>query len=156
MVMMMCFWLTPRVVVNLQCVEKYSFSRRTKWNHKVTQFGWVGVGNAFSFYIKHFMNLGVRVLGPREFLLEWSVKIMYRESWEARITKDLGITYNHGGLSGLNWKPCSLTWGRGQLKCDSTRAETRFRLSAKRTSPFKSAVGVSSVDYWHPRFAHQR
>jgi len=26
------------------------------------------------------------------------------------------------------------------LKCDGTRAETRFRLSAKRTSPFKSAV----------------
>ena len=26
-----------------------------------------------------------------------------------------------------------------QLKCDGTRAETRFRLSAKRTSPFKSA-----------------
>ena len=38
--------------------------------------------------------------------------------------------------------------GRGQLKCDDTRAETRFRLSAKRTSPFKSAGGVSSVDYW--------
>ena len=30
---------------------------------------------------------------------------------------------------------------RGQLKCDGTRAETRFRLSAKRTSPFKSTVG---------------
>ena len=29
---------------------------------------------------------------------------------------------------------------RGQLKCDGTRAETRFRLSAKRTSPFKSAA----------------
>ena len=29
--------------------------------------------------------------------------------------------------------------GRGQFKCDGTRAETRFRLSAKRTSPFKSA-----------------
>ena len=28
---------------------------------------------------------------------------------------------------------------RGQLKCDGTRAETRFRLSAKRMSPFKSA-----------------
>ena len=25
------------------------------------------------------------------------------------------------------------------MKCDGTRAETRFRLSAKRTSPFKSA-----------------
>ena len=31
------------------------------------------------------------------------------------------------------------TGSRGQLKCDGTRAETRFRLSAKRTSPFKSA-----------------
>jgi len=30
---------------------------------------------------------------------------------------------------------------RSQLKCDDTRAETRFRLSVKRTSPFKSAVG---------------
>jgi len=28
---------------------------------------------------------------------------------------------------------------RGQLKCDGTRAETKFRLSAKRTNPFKSA-----------------
>jgi len=27
---------------------------------------------------------------------------------------------------------------RGQLKCDGTRAETTFRLSATRTSPFKS------------------
>jgi hypothetical protein len=26
-----------------------------------------------------------------------------------------------------------------RLKCDGTRAETRFRLSAQRTSPFKSA-----------------
>jgi hypothetical protein len=25
------------------------------------------------------------------------------------------------------------------MECDGTRAETRFRLSAKRTSPFKSA-----------------
>ena len=28
---------------------------------------------------------------------------------------------------------------RGQLKCDGTRADTRFCLSAKRRSPFKSA-----------------
>jgi hypothetical protein len=31
--------------------------------------------------------------------------------------------------------------GIGQLKCDSTRAESRFRLSAKRASTFKSAWG---------------
>jgi len=30
--------------------------------------------------------------------------------------------------------------GRLHLKCDGTRAETRFRLSAKRTSPLKSAA----------------
>jgi len=34
---------------------------------------------------------------------------------------------------------------RGQLKCDGTRAEIKFHLSAKRTSPFKSAGGGASV-----------
>ena len=34
--------------------------------------------------------------------------------------------------------------GRARLKRDGTPAETRFGLSAKRTSPFKSA-GVGSV-----------
>ena len=50
----------------------------------------------------------------------------------------------------------SQTRCRGQLKCDGTRAETRFRLSAKRTSPFKLAGAVSSVDYWQPRCVHQQ
>jgi hypothetical protein len=35
-------------------------------------------------------------------------------------------------------KSCLSKCGRGQLKCDGTRAEIRFRLSAKRASPFKS------------------
>jgi hypothetical protein len=34
---------------------------------------------------------------------------------------------------------CSYTHTRLRLKCDGTRAKTRFRLSAKRASPFKSA-----------------
>ena len=33
----------------------------------------------------------------------------------------------------------ALAFGRGQLKCDGTRAETGFRLSAKRARRFKSA-----------------
>jgi len=33
----------------------------------------------------------------------------------------------------------------GQLKCDGTRAGARFRLSAKRTSPFKLAGEGGSV-----------
>ena len=35
------------------------------------------------------------------------------------------------------WTNCKVS--RLRLKCDGTRAETRYRLSAKRTSPFKSA-----------------
>jgi hypothetical protein len=50
---------------------------------------------------------------------------------------------------------CGLSGCRLCLKCDGTRAETRFRLSAKRTSSFKSAGGVSSVDYWQASCAHQ-
>jgi hypothetical protein len=34
---------------------------------------------------------------------------------------------------------CTEALGRSQLKCDGTCAETRFHLSAKRTSPFKTA-----------------
>ena len=45
---------------------------------------------------------------------------------------------------------------REQLKCDGTRAKTIFRLSAKRTSPFKLAGDVSSIDYWQPMCARQR
>ena len=37
---------------------------------------------------------------------------------------------------------CGVKYSRLRLKCDGTRAETRFCLSAKRTNPFKSA-GVS-------------
>jgi hypothetical protein len=36
--------------------------------------------------------------------------------------------------------------GRDQLKCDGTRAETRFLLSTKRKSPYKSAgASVQSI-----------
>jgi len=52
----------------------------------------------------------------------------------------------------------AIVLGRKRLKRDDTRAEARFGLSAKRTSPFKLAGGggVSSVDCWQPRCAHQR
>jgi hypothetical protein len=56
-----------------------------------------------------------------------------------------------------------LSPNRLRLKCDGTRAVTRFRLSAKWTSPYKSVEGgwggwggVSSFDYWQPRCSHQR
>ena len=45
---------------------------------------------------------------------------------------------------------------RVNAKRDGTSAETEIGLSAKRTSPFKSAGGVSSVHYWQSRSADQR
>jgi hypothetical protein len=56
------------------------------------------------------------------------------------------------------WNSCCyllISAGRGQLKCDGTGSETRFRLSAKRTNPFQSAEGISSVRYWQPRSGHK-
>ena len=41
---------------------------------------------------------------------------------------------------------CDRQCSRMRLKCDDTRAETRFRLSANRTSPFKSSgASVQSI-----------
>ena len=78
-------------------------------------------------------------------------------SWDIRIIS----LYSNCQTWHSTWDPVPLLInrcesGRGQLKCDGTRAEIRFRLSAKRTSPFKNSGGVSSVDYWQPRCAHQR
>jgi hypothetical protein len=75
------------------------------------------------------------------------------------ISKPMMLVFNNFG------NVCSWPWqknvecivyvaGRLRLKCDVTCAETRFRLSAKRTSLFKS-TGVSSVDYWQASCAHQ-
>jgi hypothetical protein len=50
--------------------------------------------------------------------------------------KHVGVTYS---LNKLVTRHVTLCRSRLCLKCDGTRAETRFGLSAKRTSPFKSA-----------------
>jgi len=55
---------------------------------------------------------------------------------------DPGIEFRWGTRVRGNAMSGAVSIGGGsQLKCDGTRAETRFRLSAKRTSPFKSAGG---------------
>ena len=52
----------------------------------------------------------------------------------------LGSNPRHRIIAGtINTDRIFKTCCKGQLKCDSTRAETTFRLSAKRTSPFKPA-----------------
>jgi hypothetical protein len=44
-----------------------------------------------------------------------------------------------GGGGGVVWSAGDVIVGRLRLKCDGTRAKTRFCLSARGTSPFKSA-----------------
>ena len=52
--------------------------------------------------------------------------------------RDINFLLQQGGYKGRTQKSGS-RGGRLRLKCDGTRAEARFRLSTKRTSPFKSA-----------------
>jgi len=51
-------------------------------------------------------------------------------------------TYEYGKVDSPTYRPSLPPGDTLRLKCDDTRAETRFRLSAKRTSPFKS-LGAS-------------
>ena len=55
----------------------------------------------------------------------------------------MGMRFSAPVQTGPGAHPASCKMGRARLKCDGTRAETRFGLSAKRTSPFKSAGGGS-------------
>jgi hypothetical protein len=57
---------------------------------------------------------------------------------ECRMCCNMRISWQVSGC----YQVIFLTVCRLHLKCDDTRAETRFHFSAKRTSPFKSA-GVS-------------
>jgi hypothetical protein len=70
---------------------------------------------------------------------------LYVDCFGDSLVEDVSVLVHDTGCSGTV-----------RLKCDSTRPETRFRLSPKRTSPFKSAGGVRSVDCWQLRCAHQR
>ena len=56
--------------------------------------------------------------------------------WGSQISRQ--STHEGGKVSPTHRPPLYIP-GRLRLKCDGTSAETRFRLSAKRTSPFKSA-----------------
>ena len=53
----------------------------------------------------------------------------------------LVLISNQVSMSNHRADRVGLSVGRHQLKCDGTPAETRFSLSARRTSPFKSAGG---------------
>ena len=62
-------------------------------------------------------------------LRRWSTRLDGRNAWY----------FSMRALEGVGGGELTVFVIRGQLKYDGTRAETGFRLSAKRTSPFKSA-----------------
>jgi hypothetical protein len=61
----------------------------------------------------------------------------------SKLTEDTNSNESFYLLQGENYScgiyPLTCCTSRLRLKCDGTRTETRFRLSANRTSPFKSA-----------------
>jgi hypothetical protein len=62
------------------------------------------------------------------------------EPFHAEDSQALGANVQNK-VAWTTWNPgfVHTSCSRPRLKCDGTRAETRFRLSAKRTSQFKSA-----------------
>jgi len=93
-----------------------------------------------------FISSKVRVLCTRIIVRILLEKNHYVSSWS--VSKVTGYWLKRSGIRSRHTRGFVIItmserlWakaGRGQLKCDGTRAETRFRLSAKRTSPFKSA-----------------
>jgi len=94
------------------------------------------------------LSLSLWFVQRRCYLLTWKSSkffvrdIKTRQGGDVWLYSTLSSAIDRGGLSASlsrHFNPAKK--GRGQLKCDGTRAETRFRLSAKRTSPFKSAGG---------------
>ena len=69
--------------------------------------------------------------------------ISVRRSTCFRLAGAQNCTYNVRHLSD-RYCHLLLAAGRARLKCDGTRAETRFGLSAQRTSPFKLVGGQFS------------
>jgi hypothetical protein len=65
------------------------------------------------------------------------------------------LILDHRWAQAVNPLRLPATLRRLRLECDGTRAETRFRLSAKRTSPFKSA-GASVQSTTGRRAVHIR
>jgi len=69
-------------------------------------------------------------------------------TWHLCVCVDLRTNSNfclihHQQIGVYNRSGDCLQRGRLRLKCDGTRAETRFRLSAKLTNPFKSTRWAS-------------
>jgi len=68
---------------------------------------------------------------------------MIQKTYTRIYFKVIGLFYDMtrkpGGKSCCKDGTSDSSTGRLRLKCDGTRTEIRFRLSAKRTSPFKSA-----------------
>jgi len=62
-----------------------------------------------------------------------------RSGWVWKISSPTAVQTPDRQATCLGLEPLNHVAGRLRLKCDCTPAETKFRLSAKWTSPFKSA-----------------
>ena len=98
--------------------------------NKVFNFTWILFKQAYWLFVRVWAALG---LGPCKFIYVVKIKKKSLCFTTLKLTRHAVLVPPFWEL--VDW----WVYGRGQLKCDGTRAETRFRLSAKRMSPFKSA-----------------
>jgi hypothetical protein len=71
----------------------------------------------------------------------WKLPYMFRVVPPPIIRSENNCIYDNWYFVTPPLLPAAIAAGWLHLKCDGTRAETRFRLSAKRRSPFKSVGG---------------
>ena len=93
--------------------------------------------------------VNVEISDDRAATVQYPRPCLLETKTESKFEKTLGFwltAEQHSRVTTSNKRKTEI-WRRadrtfictGQVKCDGTHAETRFRLSAKRTSPFKSA-----------------
>jgi hypothetical protein len=120
-----CFWLnlsTSRLTLNLLTTTIVALpSNANKWQ--------MGFNLAFNGLNYFYVYLLIHTRHYITFAVSYAAGQLYRQT-DRKESKS---------RCRRHWTVQYINWGRLRLKCDGTRAETRFRLSAKRTSPFKSA-----------------
>jgi hypothetical protein len=107
------------------------------WRKKEKKRTDTSLPSEFCYFPLHYSNRQSK--GSIRFILRDVIKcIPLNVGTQSQIMLDLATSAGKR-MRGSKQRHSEYKMITGQLKCDGTRAETRFLLSAKRTNPFKSA-----------------
>jgi len=109
---------------------------------ELSSFKSVNCSTCFGWYFTHHQELITLYLQCLTLMRPLLLPVASVTGWELIQPRSRQITVTVSlmpdTVDTVLWAPDD-AWSRLRLKCDGTRTETRFRLWAKRTSPFKSA-----------------